>query len=45
MINDPDGNWVEISAELEQLTLERQVRIWPHGEKTLNLWGPGYLRS
>ncbi len=45
MINDPDGNWVEISAELEQLTLERQVRIWPHGEKALNLWGPGYLRS
>ncbi|MCS5556074.1 MAG: VOC family protein [Arenicellales bacterium] len=45
MINDPDGNWVEISAELEQLTFERQVRIWPHGEKALNLWGPGYLRS
>ena len=45
MINDPDGNWVEISAELEQLTCERQVRIWPHGEKALNLWGPGYLRS
>ena len=45
MINDPDGNWVEISAELEQLTSERQVRIWPHGEKALNLWGSGYLRS
>jgi len=45
MVNDPDGNWVEISAELEQLTCERQVRIWPHGEKALNLWGPGYLRS
>ena len=45
MINDPDGNWVEISAELEQLTCERQVGIWPHGEKALNLWGPGYLRS
>ena len=33
MINDTDGNWVELSAELEQLTYDRHVSIWPHGEK------------
>ena len=45
MVHDPDGNWVEISAELEQLIKDRETGIWPHNEKTLNLWGPGYLRS
>jgi catechol 2,3-dioxygenase-like lactoylglutathione lyase family enzyme len=45
MIHDPDGNWVEISAELEKLAANRDTHIWPHDEKTLNLWGPGYLRS
>ena len=33
IINDTDGNWVELSAELEQLTYDRHVSIWPHGEK------------
>ena len=33
MINDTDGNWVELSAELEQLTYDHHVGIWPHGEK------------
>ncbi|MED5406402.1 MAG: VOC family protein [Pseudomonadota bacterium] len=45
MVHDPDKNWVEFSAELEQLTDDRTLRTWPHGEKALNLWGPGYLRS
>ena len=45
MVHDPDGNWVEISAELEQLIKDREIGIWPHNEKTLNIWGPGYLRS
>jgi len=45
MVNDPDGNWVELSAELETITPERQPGMWPHTEKSLNLWGPGMLRS
>lgn len=45
MVNDPDGNWVELSAELELITPERQPGLWPHTEKALNLWGPGMLRS
>jgi catechol 2,3-dioxygenase-like lactoylglutathione lyase family enzyme len=45
MVNDPDGNWVELSAELEHITPERQPGLWPHTEKSLNLWGPGILRS
>ena len=45
MVNDPDGNWVELSAELELITPERQPGLWPHTERSLNLWGPGRLRS
>ena len=45
MVNDPDGNWVELSAELETITPERPVGLWPHTERSLNLWGPGMLRS
>lgn len=42
---DPDGNWVEISAELEQVEADRPAGIWPHEERTLNSWGAGFLRS
>lgn len=44
-IHDPDGNWVEISAELEVVTHDRPVGEWPHAERTLNSWGQGLLRS
>lgn len=44
-IHDPDGNWVEISAELEQVGPDRPVGTWPHEERTLNSWGVGPLRS
>jgi catechol-2,3-dioxygenase len=44
-IHDPDGNWVELSAELEQVQPDRPVGEWPHEERTLNLWGQGLLRS
>lgn len=44
-IHDPDGNWLEISAELEQVTPDRPVGTWPHEEYTLNSWGIGLLRS
>jgi len=38
-IEDPDTNWIEISAELETIH-DRKVKIWKHEPKTLNLWGP-----
>lgn len=44
-IHDPDGNWLEISAELEQVAADRPVGVWPHEERTLNSWGIGFLRS
>jgi len=45
MAKDPQGYLFEISAELEVLPREMAPREWPHTEKTLNLWGPGWLRS
>jgi catechol 2,3-dioxygenase len=43
-IVDPDGNWIEVSAELEVIH-DRPVKDWPHAERTLNLWGRGLLRA
>jgi catechol 2,3-dioxygenase len=43
-IADPDGNWIEVSAELE-VVHDRPVKVWPHEERTLNLWGHGVLRA
>jgi catechol 2,3-dioxygenase len=43
-IEDLDGNWIEVSAELEVIR-DRPVKHWPHGERTLNLWGNAILRS
>jgi catechol 2,3-dioxygenase-like lactoylglutathione lyase family enzyme len=43
-IEDPDGNWIEISAELE-IIHDRPMKDWPHAEKTLNLWGRAIMRS
>lgn len=44
-IHDPDGNWLEVSAELEVVDERRPVGDWPHTERTLNQWGMGLLRS
>jgi catechol 2,3-dioxygenase len=44
-VHDPDGNWVEISAELERVAADRPVGAWRHEERTLNSWGRGVLRS
>jgi catechol 2,3-dioxygenase-like lactoylglutathione lyase family enzyme len=44
-IHDPDGGWLEISAELEIVTERRTAGVWPQAERTLNLWGKGHLRS
>jgi catechol 2,3-dioxygenase-like lactoylglutathione lyase family enzyme len=43
-IEDPDGNWIEISAELETVR-DRPTKDWPHAERTLNLWGRAIMRS
>ena len=42
-IEDPDRNWIEISAELEVMH-DRPVRAWKHEERTLNSWGRAILR-
>ena len=44
-VHDVDGNWVEISAELEVVDHDRSAGIWPHEERTANYWGKGLLRS
>ena len=43
-IEDRDGNWIEISAELE-VVQDRPAKEWPHAERTLNLWGRAIMRS
>lgn len=44
-VHDLDGNWVEISAELEVVSADRTPGVWPHEERTLNTWGAAPLRS
>lgn len=44
-IHDADGNWVELSAELEIVAEDRPVGAWTHERRTLNSWGQGLLRS
>src|SRR5579883_207054 len=45
MIKDPQGCLIELSAELEVVPDAVEKRSWPHEERTLNLWGPGFMRS
>ncbi len=45
MIRDPDGNRIEISAELERLDRDTPHRVWPDEERTLNLWGTAWMRA
>ncbi len=45
MVNDPDGNRLEFSAELERVESDRPPGIWPHDEYTLNSWGRAWMRS
>jgi catechol 2,3-dioxygenase len=44
-IHDIDGNWLEISAELEVVGADRPVGEWPHAQRTLNSWGTAPLRT
>jgi catechol 2,3-dioxygenase len=43
--HDPDGNWVELSAELQRVPIGKAAGRWPHEERTLNKWGNAHLRS
>ncbi|HUC64530.1 MAG TPA: VOC family protein [Stellaceae bacterium] len=45
MVKDPDGNNIEISAELERLAKGVPGKRWPAGGKALNLWGPVWVRD
>lgn len=45
MIHDPDGNWIEISTELDIVPDGAPIGLWPHEERTLNTWGQAFLRS
>ena len=42
-VEDPDKNWIEISAELEVM-YDRPVGEWRHEERTLNSWGRAIMR-
>ena len=44
MVSDPDGNSVELSAEIEIVGADREMGTWLHEERTLNYWGKGMLR-
>ena len=45
MITDPDENLAEISAEIEVCASDRPAGLWPHEQRTLNLWGSAIMRS
>jgi len=45
MFEDPNGDRIELSAELEHLPREMGPRTWPHSERTVNLWGAGWMRQ
>ncbi len=45
MVKDPDDNLVEVSAEIEQCPADRPMGIWPHEQRTLNVWGNAIMRS
>lgn len=45
MVTDPDGNRVELSAELERVAADQAPGVWPHEEYTLNSWGRGWIRT
>ncbi|HEY4134479.1 MAG TPA: VOC family protein [Alphaproteobacteria bacterium] len=45
MLNDPDGNAFEFSAEIEHIDHDIATREWPHEQRTLNSWGTAWMRS
>lgn len=45
MVTDPDGNRLEISAEIENVAAEATPGVWPNNEYTLNSWGRAWMRT
>jgi hypothetical protein len=45
MVKDPDGNNVEISAELEIMAKGQEGKRWAGGQKAINLWGQVWIRD
>lgn len=45
MIKDPDGNNIELSAELEVMTRVQPPRQWPNSRRMYNLWGTSWVRA
>ena len=45
MIKDPDGQQIEISSEIEYLPQQTAPRYWPMTERSVNLWGVGWIRD
>jgi catechol 2,3-dioxygenase len=43
-VYDPDGNWIELSTELEIMN-GRPVGVWRNEPDTLNCWGAAVMRS
>jgi catechol 2,3-dioxygenase len=45
MVKDPDGNNVEISAELELMEKDQPGKQWAGGKRAINLWGEAWIRD
>ena len=45
MVTDPDGNKLELSAELETMLPGQAPRVWPNTGYTLNTWGQAWIRT
>ena len=45
MVNDPDGNAIEFSAEITHHPYPMPPGEWPHAPRTINLWGSAIMRS
>ena len=45
MVTDPDGNRVELSAEIERMRTDQAPGVWPNNEYTLNSWGRAWMRT
>jgi catechol 2,3-dioxygenase len=45
MVNDSDGNRVELSAEMQVVEAGTLPGVWEHGEYTLNSWGRAWIRT
>jgi hypothetical protein len=45
MIKDPDGNNIELSAELETMEKGQPGKKWMGARHAINLWGEPWIRD